>query len=132
MTAKSENEWVYMEVREHYFYVKYKPNTILDIDAAKKIINDTVFLADGKVYPCLCDISDMPQHHKDVQVYFAKEGSKFSLANAIIVSNSLSKILANLFIIISKPIIPTKIFTDISKATKWLEMFPKTEKKVLV
>lgn len=131
-TIKGENEWVLMEIREHYFYVCYKPNTTLDLTAAKKIIQQATELAGDKIYPALTDIRDMPAHSKEVREYFANEGSHNASANAIMVSSSLSKVLATFFLTLNKPIVPTRIFTDQSKAAKWLEMFPIKGRPVLV
>ncbi len=132
ITIKAENEWVWMEIRAHYFYVSYKPNTKLDLTAAKTIIEHCTELSGDKIYPALTDITNMPPHDKDVRSYFANEGSHNATANAIVVSNSISKVLANFFLTLNKPIVPTKIFTEPSKAAKWLEMFPIKAREVLV
>jgi hypothetical protein len=129
---KGENAWVWMEVKGHYFYTKYKPNTVLDLDAARKIIHDAVTLAGDKIYPALSDIRDMPPHGKEVRHYFATEASDSVTANAILVSSSVSRVLANFFLTINKPSIPTRIFNDSAKAVKWLEMFPVKHRHVLV
>lgn len=129
---KGENTWVWMEVKGYYFYTQFKPNTVLDLEAAKKIIHDAVTLAGDHTYPVLTDIREMPPHNKEVRNYFANEGSESACANAILVSNSISRILANFFLNINKPSIPTRIFTDSAKAVKWLEMFPIKHRQVLV
>ena len=127
-----ENEYVRMEVRGHYFYTQFKANTKIDLNAAKKVIHDAVVLADGKIYPVLTDIRDMPPHAKEVREYFANEASYSSCSNAILVSSSISRILATLFLSLNKPSIPTRIFTDPEKAAKWLEMFPIRPRQILV
>ena len=129
---KGENAWVWMEIKGHYFYTQFKPNTTLDLAAAQKIIEDAVILAGDKTYPVLTDIRDMPPHSKEVRDYFANEGSDSACANAILVSSSISRILANFFLNINKPLIPTRIFNDPVKAAKWLEMFPIKQRQVLV
>jgi hypothetical protein len=131
-TIKGENEWVRMEIRGHYFYTQFKPNTNLDLVAAKTIIQDAVTLAGDKIYPVMTDIREMPPHGKDVRDYFANDASDSSCSNAILVSSSISRILANFFLSINKPSIPTRIFTDPDKASKWLEMFPIRSRQVLV
>ncbi|HSZ25769.1 MAG TPA: hypothetical protein VK766_08635 [Cytophagaceae bacterium] len=132
ISVKMENEWVYIEIRGHYIYVRYKPNTLLDLDAAKKILQDAVDFSGDKIYPALTDIREMPAHSKEVRDYFAIEGSETTFANAIIVSSSFSRILANFFLTLNKPKIPTRIFSDSAKAAKWLEMFPVKAREVLV
>lgn len=129
---KLENEWMWMEIRDSYFYIKYKPNKPINIEIARQIIADAVAFANGKTYPVLTDIREMAPHGHDVRDYFAKEASNTAIANAIIISSSLSSILANIFLTLNKPTIPTRIFTDSKKAAKWLEMFPVKARTVLV
>ncbi|HVD97539.1 MAG TPA: hypothetical protein VNB90_04985 [Cytophagaceae bacterium] len=129
---KQENEWVWMELRESHFLVTYKPNTILDLQAAQTIIREATELAGDKVYPALTDIKDMPSHPKEVRQYFANEGSHNATANAILVSSSINKIMANFFLTLNKPTVPTRLFTDANKAIKWLEMFPVIARPALV
>jgi hypothetical protein len=129
---EGENEWVWMEIRGHYQFTKFKPGTTLDLNAAEKIIHDALALAGDKIYPVLTDIRDMPRHNKDVRDYFASDPEGSASANAILVASSISRILANVFLSVNRPSIPTRIFTDPAKAAKWLEMFPIKHKKVLI
>ncbi len=128
----TETEWVKMEIREYYLYTKFKPNKTLDLITAKQIISDAVAFANGKVYPVLTDIRDMAPHNHEVRDYFANEASDSSVANAILISSALSSVLANIFLTLNKPTIPTRIFTDPKKAAKWLEMFPVKARGVLI
>ncbi len=129
---EGENDWVWIEIKGHYLCTRFKPNTTLTLDAAKKIIYDALAIAGDKTYPVLTDIRDMPPHNKDVRDYFASDPENSASANAILVSSSISRILANFFLSINRPNIPTRIFTDQAKAAKWLEMFPIKQRKVLV
>jgi hypothetical protein len=131
-TIKGENEWAYMEIRKHYFYVQYKPDTQLDAEAARQVLRDCIELAGDKIYPAMTNIIQMPPHDKSVRDVFANEGSSSTTANAILVSSTFSMIVANFFLSLNKPAIPTRIFTDESKAAKWLEMFPIKARPVLV
>jgi hypothetical protein len=53
------------------------------------------------------------------------EGTKYSLAIAVISDNLAKKILVNFFLSINKPIVPTKGFSNQKDAFVWLSKFRK-------
>ncbi len=120
-----ENEWVVIEKHEKHLYVSFKPNDHLEltIEGAKKIIDDSLAFTNGKVYPVINDIKNMPSHNREVREFFAGQASRSAVANAILVSNTFTRIMASFFLSLSKPLIPTKIFSDRKKAVEWLEKF---------
>lgn len=120
-----ENEWVVIEKNDKYLCVYFKENNEneLDIEAAKKIIEDSLNFTNGIIFPVMNDIKNMPSHTREVRDYFAGQASRSALANAILVSSTFNRIMANFFLSLSKPLIPTKIFNDKNKAAEWLEKF---------
>lgn len=120
-----ENEWVIIENHKKYLYVCFKENNDreLDIEAAKKIINDSLSFTDGKIYPVMNDIKNMPTHTREVREFFAGQASRSAKANAILVSNTFNRVMASFFLSLSKPLIPTKIFSDRNKGVEWLQKY---------
>jgi hypothetical protein len=120
-----ENEWVIIEHHKKYLYVCFKENNEdeLDIEAAKKIIEDSLKFTDGVVFPVMNDIKNMPTHTREVREFFAGQASRSAKANAILVTNTFNRIMASFFLSLSKPLIPTKIFSDRSKAIEWLQKY---------
>ncbi len=95
----------------------------LDIEVAQKIIQDSLAFTEGKIYPVMNDIKNMPSHTREVREFFAGQASRSAIANAILVSNTFNRIMASFFLSLSKPLIPTKIFSDRNKAAEWLQKF---------
>ena len=48
-------------------------------------------------------------------------GLRYTIADAFVVTNLAQKILANFYISFNKPLVPTKVFDNIDKATEWLK-----------
>jgi hypothetical protein len=48
---------------------------------------------------------------------------KQTLARAVVVNSDLNKLVANFFTRLSKPKVPTRLFTDIDSAYEWLLQF---------
>ena len=73
---------------------------------------------------CLSNISALKKVSKEARDYLGlPEMMEIVKVNAIIANSTLSKIVGNLFLMFSKPIIPTKIFTDEAAALAWLQQF---------
>jgi len=120
-----ENEWVIIENHKKYLYVCFKENNDmeLDIQSAKKIIDDSLKFTNSKIFPVINDIKNMPSHTREVREFFAGQASRSAVANAILVSNTFNRVMASFFLSLSKPLIPTKIFSDREKAVEWLSKF---------
>ncbi|MEP1033167.1 hypothetical protein [Ekhidna sp.] len=99
----------------------YKPLDLLDIDVAKHMVKDRIEFKDGTSYPTLFDIRNVKSTSKDARDYLANEGNELVVASALLVNSSVTKMIGNFFITVSKPKKPTKIFTDESRAIEWLE-----------
>lgn len=53
----------------------------------------------------------------------SERGQSFSVVEAYITSNFLHKIIGIIYVYFNRPKVPTKIFTDKSKAIEWLKNF---------
>lgn len=50
----------------------------------------------------------------------SEEAGKFTLANALIVNSTAERIASNFYILFTKPVRPTKIFSNVNQAVDWL------------
>jgi len=50
----------------------------------------------------------------------SKSGSKYKIADAFIIHTLSQKIIANFYLKIQKPVVPTKFFSNSMDAEKWL------------
>ena len=111
--------------------VKLKSEEILQID----IIDDQVFekkdvlelidaayrLGAGKKFKNLIDVGEFTVPDlKAIKLSCSKSGSKYKIADAFIIHTLSQKIIANFYLKIQKPVVPTKFFSNSIDAEKWL------------
>lgn len=83
------------------------------------------FYIDRK-FPLLIDARGIKSITRDARNFFTTNGRQTNtLAFAIIIDSSVSKVVGNFFLGINKPAVPTKLFLDESNAVEWLSKFKK-------
>lgn len=61
---------------------------------------------------------------REARAYYAgTEPKKYITAVAILTKSSVGKAVANFFLSLTKPSLPTRMFTDFDEARKWLLQF---------
>ena len=55
----------------------------------------------------------------------SEEGTRFSIAEAYIIKSMAQKIIANFYMRVNKPVVPTRFFQDKEDAEEWLKSFRK-------
>ena len=98
-------------------------NMLLDLEGAKTIISKRLSVCDGKSFPTLFDYGKTKYANKEVRDYLTKEGAGGITAAAFYVDNFATKILIDCYLVVYKPPMPTKIFSDKKQAVLWLEKF---------
>lgn len=83
------------------------------------------FYVDRK-FPLLIDARGIKSITRDARNFFTTNGRQTNtLAFAIIIDSSVSKVVGNFFLGINKPAVPTKLFLDESNAVEWLSKLKK-------
>lgn len=119
-----ETEQAQYWIEDGIFNVIYKPDLLISLDVAKKMVAERLKLTDGKTMPLYTDIRGLISIDTISRKYLAGgEAIKNLSAGAIRVNGLISKLAANIFIVVEKPPVPTKLFTDRDKAIAWLEKF---------
>ncbi len=78
-------------------------------------------LCNGQKRGCLVDGRAALTADPGVREYYAgPELSKNASAAALLAGSSTMKVIANLFLTINKPVMPTRMFTDEQEALDWL------------
>ncbi len=106
--------------------LSFMPGVQVDIHIAKQIIRDKkkILSSYNKDVPALVDIRNVKSIDKAARNYLSSEDGKMYInAGAILVGNTKSKIMGNIFITFNKPELPTKLFTNKAGAVKWLHQF---------
>lgn len=71
--------------------------------------------------PFLIDMTKVKSMSKEAREYYAgPEPQKSITAVAIVTKSSVGKAVANFFLLLTKPAIPTRLFTQIDEAVEWL------------
>lgn len=118
-----ENEYASFWIEEGIVYFVYKPNAVVSIEAARKIVEDRVRFQDREDFPIYCDIRGLKSADKEARNYLAKEGSSYARAVAVVVDSPMSKIIGNIYLGLNKPITPSRLFTDEKDAVEYLKQF---------
>lgn len=96
-------------------YLTYDVNHLSDILVAIKE------LSKGKKIPLLHIAGDQTSVTPEAREYMsAPESLMYSLAEAYVIHTLAQRILANFYLKISKPKVPTRFFNDEKKAAEWL------------
>lgn len=82
----------------------------------------------GEVHKCLRVAGQFTSVDTEVMKYLSKgRGTLFTLADAFVIHSTAQRILANFYLNINKPVLPTKMFTNIVEAEKWLQSLDQKE-----
>ena len=113
------------EIKDGILYVTYKKHAIINLEGAKEVVRARSQYADNKPYPFLVIDDGVKTMDKAARDYFSdpNTGLKGVLAGALVLNSVYSEFLGNFYLKITKPIIPTKIFSDKEKAIKWLQQY---------
>jgi len=107
--------------------------TFINLDIAKNAVSSRLLVTAGQNYPVLIKIKSIKDSTKEARDFLASEkGCDGIIAGAVKVDSVLTNMLATFFIYLNKPLIPTKIFKDETKAMQWLEQFVEKDSKMKI
>ena len=116
-----ENNKIIFELEDGILLGNWKCD-IIDLDVAKEVVKHRVEATEGKKYPLLVDIKNVKTSTKEARDFLASEkGCEGLVASGILIGSSIGSMIGNFFINISRPYIPTQLFSDEAKAKKWLK-----------
>jgi hypothetical protein len=121
--AYFENEFAEFWIENDILYFIYKPSTRLDLECTRQIVADRKKFQQNTSYLVFCDARGLKEADKASRDYLAKEGSDLVIAVGVLIESPVTRILTNFYLAISKPLTPTKLFTDRDQAMAYLESF---------
>jgi SpoIIAA-like len=97
----------------------------IDLAEARRITTVFQELNGDVCRPLLVDFGKIKSQTKEARDYFAKDPTHIRTysAVAIVVNNTLAKLIANFFMGLNKPLRPTRLFNDRESALAWLDQF---------
>lgn len=111
-------------IEDDIIFGKYKPGLVINLEVAKEAVSDRKKMSNGICKPFLIDITELLSVDTGARKYLASaEACEFLSAGAIYTHNKLLAFLGNAWILLDKPIIPVKVFTNKEVGLKWLEPF---------
>lgn len=116
-------DYAHFWVEEGILHFIYKPNTLIDLEAARAVVKDRLRYQNGVSYPILCDLRQLKTVNKAAREYLAEHGCINALAVAVLIEKAYSGTLSKAFINISNPSVPTREFTTIPEALGFLNDF---------
>lgn len=106
-------------LRVYYKNVNIELQQIKDFVAAIKV----EFAAEIP-FLMVVDISKQSSPKKEVREYMgSSDVSVLTKAGAMVASSILTRVIGNLYLALTKPSVPNKIFSDEASAVKWLQQF---------
>jgi hypothetical protein len=118
-----ENEYAQFWIKDGILFFEYRPDVVIDLTIAHRIVADRIQMQNEKSYPVLCDIRGVLDSDKAARDYLAQSGSVLAKAVSIVTNQSVSLIMTSFYLKICKPSVPTTIFTDESLALAFLETY---------
>jgi len=118
-----ENEYAQFWIANGILFFEYKPNTILNLEVAQRIVADRIHFQNEKSYPVLCDVRGIVNTDKSGRDYLAQSGSVLTKAVSLIVHQKVSLTISNFYLRISKPSVPTQLFNNKDDALTYLDQF---------
>ena len=120
-----ENKYTILTIINGILIERYTRNVdTIDLRVAKEIVSDRHQFCKGQTFPILVDTSQGRHVDRFARLYLSsQEGLKYLSAGAIVSRNGISRLSSNLYLLLSPPIIPSKIFQNENKAVAWLKLF---------
>jgi hypothetical protein len=115
-----DNIRVLIEEENGILFVQGKDRDV-NLQSVKEVVKYRLDCSEGKLFPMVIDIRNIKSITKEARDFLAsKEGCEGVLAAGVLIDSAIGKMLGNFFIRINKPLVPTKLFTNLQNAKEWL------------
>ena len=119
---KSDSAYMSLRLIDGIYYANYKP-IVVNLRIAKEIVKQRQSVTLGESYPFVVDIRYVKRFKMDHVSYFSSDESVDDISKlALIIKSKFVAKLANLYYIIVKPRIPTKLFSSEEEAKEWINL----------
>lgn len=115
-----ETETAYFWLDEDGMVVIFSKPGKHELHHATKNIEISIELIGDKERPLLIDMTTVKSMSRAARQEYATKGSEKPTAVALVSSSLASRIIANFFMGLNKPPVPTRVFNDFASAKKWI------------
>lgn len=124
MSRKQQTDYVSLEFADDgILEYRYAPGAVVDLEFAHAIVRDAAeLLGDDAPVPALVEPGNVKELTREARAFFAEspENQAVSTMVALIVESPAARFIGNVFLRVSKPRIPTRLFQDRALARAWL------------
>lgn len=120
-----ENGFTNFWIEEQILFTIFKPDSNIDLPAAKKIVTDRLNLQEGKAYPVLCDINGIIKIEKPARYYLASSGLILVKAVSFVTSPPVALAALRFYLKTNNVNVPTHFSTDRTQGLKHLAPYLK-------
>lgn len=118
-----ENDYARFWIEGHILYFEYKPDTVITLAVAQKVVSDRIQFQNETIYSVLCDIRGIVDSDKAGRDYLAQSGSILTKAVAILGHPNVSETMSSFYLKINKPSVPSAFFINKQSALAFLEAY---------
>lgn len=118
-----ENAYARFWIAHGILFFEYKPETVISLTVARKVVSDRIQFQNENIYPILCNIKGIKDSDKAGRDYLAQSGSVLAKAVAILGNPQVSETMSDFYLKVNKPTIPTSFFTDEKQALAFLKTY---------
>ncbi len=121
MERHFENKFAYFRISNEIVFLEIKDDVVLDLDVAATITSDRMQFQNDKSYPVLFDINGLSDTDKSGRDYMAHYGWFLTTRVGIVAKTFKGLTIAKFYLLLGKPTIATKIFSDENIAHRFLQ-----------
>lgn len=118
-----ENDHAQFWIKEGILFFKYKAKTFIDLKVAQLVVTDRIHFQRERTFPVLCDIRGVVGTDKAGRDFLAQSGSLLTHAVGLVAHEKLLLTISTFYLQVSKPSVPTQIFTTEAAALNYLQAF---------
>ncbi|HTF80974.1 MAG TPA: STAS/SEC14 domain-containing protein [Cytophagales bacterium] len=115
-----ENDYIKLWKEGDIVVGSYKKGAHITLDVAKEVVQMRLEFQKHKKYRLLVFLNEMTGT-AEARQYLAVEGFAGVERLALIAQSTVTKVLGNFYILVNKPIVTTKLFSNKVEALRWLQ-----------
>lgn len=130
-SKETQNKLFEYSIKDEMLHFKFEEGVKVDIDIAKQLVMEPMLSEKGEAYAIIMDVNKPKDITKEAQRFLEKENSKRISAVAYVSKSRMAELFSNFLLIIDKPEIPTKHFSNKEDAEKWVKKTKNNQKRYI-
>jgi hypothetical protein len=109
---------------DRFIRASFLANAEVTLADAVENIAATAKLTGGRRLPALIDLRRVRSQSADARAYLAgPDANRVSIAVALLIGTPISRVIGNFYLGVNRPTVPTRLFTELAEAERWLDQF---------